>query len=274
MRGLNMTTPIPTLTLQRGQHRVNVFDPRTDPLALGARYVHGGYIAAWWHGDRCLTARPKVDWDPYVGEGLPEVFEYPLGRDAVQTGEEFLRIGAGRLRKDNGGWPQSGGSPSTPVLWQLTHQTAESVTMRCEDTLGQFGYELSRTITVQDDGVESRTTLQLTCPWSHPVYWFAHPFFAHRDGTRTKLHLPANYQANFTMTADGGFGAVTNVWGNADPLVLDLDGGGRLRIEVSRPLDKLIVYATRLAFSVEPYLARAWHDGERAEWSLRYRFSP
>jgi hypothetical protein len=204
---------------------------------------------------------------------LPEVFEYPLGRDAAQPGQEFLRIGAGRLQKDTGGWPQAGGLPSTPVHWEVTDLTAHSITMRCRDELREFGYQLSRTVTVHDDGLESRTALQMTCPWSHPVYWFAHPFFAHRDGTKTILHLPNGSRADYALTADGGFGAVTNVWGNTEPLALELDGGGRLQIELNRPLDKLIIYATRRAFSVEPYLSRAWHTGERAEWCLRYRFS-
>ncbi len=260
-----------SLTLRQGAHRVEVFDPRPDPLALGARYVHGGYVAAWWHGERCLTTRPKPEWDPYAGQGLPEVFEYPLGRDAAKIGEEFLRIGAGRLRKDTGHWPQAGGIPSTPVTWELTEQTGNALTMRCRDNLGEFGYELTRTVALHDDGLESRTALQVECPWSHPIYWFAHPFFAHRDGTQTKLHLPGDAQASYRLTEDGGFGAVTGVWGSSAPLLLDLDGGGRLQIEVSHPLDKLIVYATRQAFSVEPYLARAWHNGESATWSIRYR---
>jgi hypothetical protein len=263
-----------TLILHRGLHRVEVFDPRQDPLALGARYVHGGYVSAWWHGDRCLTARPSAHWDPYVGQGLPEVFEYPLGRDAVEPGKEFLRIGAGRLRKDKGEWPQAGGTPTTPVHWEVSEQLAESVTMRCRDELGDYGYELSRTIQVHDDGIESRTVLRIACPWSTPIYWFAHPFFAHRDGTRTVFHPPAGSRADYKLTPDGGFGAVTNVWGSTEPLVLDLDGGGHLRIELDRPLDKLIVYASRLAFSVEPYLSRAWHNGEQAAWQLRYRFTP
>jgi hypothetical protein len=264
-------TPPGCFNLRCGAHRVAVFDPRPDPFALGARYVHGGYIAAWWHGEQCLTARPQPDWDPYVGQGLPEVFEYPLGRDAVQPGEEFLRIGAGRLRKDTGHWPQAGGQPSTPVTWAITDQAGNFVTMSCRDQLGEFGYLLTRSVTVHHDGIESRTALTIQCPWSQPVYWFAHPFFAHRDGTRTALHLPAGVQAGYRLTADGGFGPVTGIWGHTQPLTLDLDGGGKLQVELNRPLDKLIVFATRQAFSVEPYIARAWHNGEAADWSIRYR---
>ena len=50
-------------------------DPRPNPYALGARYVHGGYVQALWNGERCLTACPQLPWNPFDGAGMPETFE-------------------------------------------------------------------------------------------------------------------------------------------------------------------------------------------------------
>ena len=47
---------LPIITLRHGPWRAEVYDPRADPLSLGARYVHGGYVRALWHGERQLTA--------------------------------------------------------------------------------------------------------------------------------------------------------------------------------------------------------------------------
>lgn len=279
------------LFLRNGEHKVEVFDPRLSPAALGARYVQGGYVASWHVGDRCLTGRPHLEWNPYEGEGMPEVFEFGLGWASADDGEEFLRIGAGRLHKHGRNWPQSGGEPTGTLSWTLAEHSATGITMRCRDEamIGGMGfkYELDRHILVHPDGFESRTRLWVECPWSHPILWFAHPFFAQRDGCGTVLRSPPDAVPSQSLHAGGeegriivqeggGFGAVTGVWGLSDPVEIELDtrlGGGVVRIEVSKPIDKLVVYATPRVFSVEPYIARAWHDGEEAEWSIRYRFA-
>lgn len=278
-------------TLQNGDHRVEVFDPRMDQAALGARYVHGGYIASWHIGDRCLTGRPKAEWNSYEGEGMPETFESGLGWGSAAEDEAFLRIGAGRLKKAGRNWPQAGGELAGTVTWTLVEHAQNRLLMRCRDeaTIGKSGYnyELDRCIVVHPDGVESRTRLWVSCPWSQPLVWFAHPFFVHHDGSGTALRVPPGAVCGASLHASddinkiilqegGGFGAVTGVWGGTMPLEVELDsriGGGVVRIEVSRPLDKLVVFATPRVFSVEPYLARAWHDDEEAEWSVRYRFA-
>ena len=75
---MSETADLPVWTLECGRWRAEVFDPRPDPAALGARYVHGGYVRALWRGDCLLTARASEQWDPYVGQGLPDVFEKRL----------------------------------------------------------------------------------------------------------------------------------------------------------------------------------------------------
>ena len=286
---------LPKITLKNGSHRIEIFDPRADPMFLGARYVHGGYISAWHYGSRCLTGRPNEEWNPRQGEGLPEVFEYGLGWSDAKQGEEFLRIGAGRLKKDDHHWMQMDGKHSRSVEWTVADQEQDSLAMRCRDgaEIGgvEYRYELERRIIVHPYGPESRTRLSIKCPWSHPVFWFAHPFFSHQDGSGTTFRIPEGADLSpglrtsterdlpdrFATSKSGGFGPITGMWGWPHPIEVELDsrfGGGTVSMEVSKPLDKLVVYATTRVFSVEPYIARAWHEEEEAEWSIRYRFFP
>lgn len=280
---------LPLLTLRHGPWRAEVADPRADPHALGARYVHGGYVAGFWHGDRRLGLRPIAAWNPYVGEGLPEVFELPLGFAACEMGEEFLRLGAGRLRR-TGREAGADGLLSTTVAWELAESGDRQQVWRCADAVmiggKRFGYRLERRLRLDDDGLASTTRLHLDCPWSQPLAWFAHPFIAQADGAGTGLDLAGGEpQKNLQRGADGlwrcpaagGFTPVTGLWGRRAILALHLDhrqGGGRLDLDLDKPLDKAVVYATPLAMSVEPYWCRAWQDGEAAEWTLRYRFTP
>ena len=275
------------LVLARGPWRAAVFDPRSSPAALGARYVHGGYVQSLWHGDRCLTARANDRWDPYVGEGLPEVFELPLGFAAAAEGEPYLRIGAGRLIRTGRG-ASAGGLPATPVAWEVVDHSAAAVTMACRDAIEQggkaIGYELVRSVCIEDDGLSSTTRLTLHVPWSHPMGWFAHPFFAQTAGDATGFALPGGAEVLsglrkdgplWRLPADGGLGNVVGLWGSREAIGLALDpalGGGRVELTLDRPLDHLVVYASRRAASPEPQLARAFKDGETASWTLRYRF--
>src|SRR4051812_14122326 len=95
-----MSNPaLPIIALTRGHWRAEIFDPRADPMALGARYVHGCYVRGLWRGERQLTARIDEAWDRFDGEGMPETFENSLGWGMTPRNEEYLRIGAGRLRR-------------------------------------------------------------------------------------------------------------------------------------------------------------------------------
>ena len=298
---------MPLITLQNGEHRVAIFDPRADPRTLGARYVHGGYIAAWHVGERCLTAGPTRAWMPFGGLGLPETFELPLAWAVAEEGDYFMRIGAGQLRKRglNVGeeWTKA---PLTSVLnWTVTEQSAEHITMTSGDSAEcaqwVISYTIERTVRVLPDGVESRTTLQLSCPrfMHHPISWFAHPFFVQSaigatsltapgaelvDNTRhgfgfgsSRTTLAREDHGQWRFTAGNSRATLGGLWGASPELITHLDptlGGGQVSIQVDRPLDHLVVWANDLVFSPEPKLCRLWLDGERAAWTIRYRFQP
>lgn len=279
---------VPTFDLRYGPWLVQVFDPRADGAALGARYVHGGYIAHVTRDGRVLTAAPKPAWDSYNGIGLPEVFEESLGFGWAEDGEEFLRIGAGRVRKDGPEPPQARGPLTTSLNWTVTPD-AHAITMETADgavIAGKtFSYQLRRTVRVEPWGLLSHTWLKVRCPWSHPLSWFPHPFFLATSGERVGYRMPAEVhlcnglrmspEGLLRLAPVGGFGAVTALWGRREPIDVLLDeslGGGCVRIETSYPLDKAIVWGAAHVSSIEPYWGRAWHDNEEAQWHVLYRW--
>ena len=282
---------LPRFDLRRGLWRAEVIDPRPNPFALGARYVHGGYVHRLCRGERCLTGMASPRWNPFDGSGAPETFETDFGATHTDNGDTYLRIGAGRVLNQSG-VRRHLYLPDLPVHWQLIDRGEDWLTMRCHDTIlrqgGMFGYHLERTLRLHDDGLESHTTLMLTCPWNHPVSWFPHPFFAQNAVDETAYRLPASASlvGQLSCGDDGlarlalgkGWGASGQahaVWGHRGTIDCHLSparGGGVVRMEISWPWDHVVVWASRFASSVEPQLGRIWPRREQASWSVRYRW--
>jgi len=124
----------------------------------------------------------------------------------------------------------------------------------------------------------------LSIPWNVPLAWFAHPFVPQSRGSGTRFVFPSGTTLmtpeqqtaeEFRFPEMGGLMNVTGLWGSRDPVVLDCDPeccGGTLSITLDRPMDHLVLFATKTAASPEPQLSRAWKNGETASWSLRYQW--
>ena len=298
---------LPTFTLVCGRQRVVVADPRPDPLALGARYCHGGYVLEWWHGDRLLTGGPQPHWDRFDGRGLPETFELALGWAQAREGDEVLRIGTGRLRKtDRDVREISCRAPLCgTVTWEVVEHGADRVVMRCADGIDcqdfPLRYHLERTIVLSDDGLTSSTRLELLArPVGYAlVTWFAHPFFAHSRLTASSLHLPASGTPTarppggpggffgpelirdagrwrFEKDAIGARTAIAGLWGGTHAGRIHLDpncGSGVVSLDLDRPLDHVVIWGNDHVISLEPKLARTWLSSESAAWTLRYQLN-
>ena len=193
-----------------------------------------------------------------------------------------------------------GATLTATVDWTITSHSESQLTMTGGDGVESmqwgFSYQLERTVTVLADGIESRTTLRLACPRfaQHPISWFAHPFFAHSALDATSVTLPGAELVTNTRLGAGNSTSLSRdaagqwrfapgnaratfggLWGATPELLVHLDpalGGGQVGVRVDRPLDHVVVWANELVFSPEPKLCRLWLDGERASWTIRYRF--
>ena len=279
---------IPMITLTQGSWRIALFDPRADSAAMGARHVHGGYIAEVFRNERRISAAPKPQWEAHAGIGFPEVFEESLGFARAVEGEEFLRIGAGRVRKTNRD-SQTRGTLTSTLNWTVNQTAPNIAVMETADGAiidgKTFSYQLRRTVRVEAAEIISETWLKVRCPNAHPLAWFAYPFFFQSACENTGFRLPKHsHLANCVKIGDdgmarlpaaGGVSAVTGVWGSREPLDVALDpshGGGKVRIETTYPADKFVLVASPHAASVQPYWSRHWHDGEDATWAVTYRW--
>jgi hypothetical protein len=295
------TVNLPVITLRRGPWQVDLFDPRPRPNLLGARFIHGGYVARAFHDGREITGASDSSWYAYDGCGLPETFESGLAWHLVAPDEEFLRPGAGRLlkRADEPGEMHAHSMPLTATLEWEVEAGAERATFRTADTLRRrqqrIGYRLERTIALDAQGLASTTTFTLEAPIARqlplPLTWYAHPFVRQTQAGATAFRLPdeAIRQADppapipvpagatrgedgLWRVADNGRLAFAGLWGRRAPIAVHLQGGGILDLDLDRPLDHLVLWSNDRAASVEPKLAHAWLHGETATWTLRYRF--
>jgi len=285
---VNQRPDLPVFSLRYGAYEADILDPRADPQALGARFVHGGYVASVKREGLELTAQPHPAWSAYEGCGLPEVFEWPLGLSFARPGEELLRVGAGRcLCPEGPGIPGSHVALSSSLMWRLEEETEQTLQMSCSDEMSygnqRIAYQLIRRVQLQEDGLDSRTELQLEVPWNLPVAWFAHPYVPQPSGEATTFVFPQGASdphrdvslERFSFAAEGGLQNVVGLWGANEAIRMELDelaGGGCLDLQLDRPLDHVVLFATRQAASPEPQLCRAWKNGERSAWTLRYRW--
>jgi hypothetical protein len=217
----------------------------------------------------------------------------------AEAGQEYGRIGAGRLLKGKDPTEMQAVTGSLTVLldWEV-EATADEAVFRTRDTLKpwKIGYELERRVRLVDDGVISTTSLALRSVWPalQPISWFAHPFFrqGRLDGTAIELPVGATLlpeldrfgrvqkpgaergaDGRWRMAASDVRATIGGLWGATDAGVVHLDGGGRVRLELDRPLDHVVLYGNTGIFSPEPKWGRTWPHGESATWTLRYRFA-
>ncbi|MCD8483511.1 MAG: hypothetical protein LR015_13135 [Verrucomicrobia bacterium] len=283
------------IELQAGASRCILADPRSSGTKLGARYVHGGYILDLWHQDSPLTSSAVDAWDPYVGRGLPEVFETGLGFDRCTPGQSYLRIGAGVVcRESDGSWNDSGMTLLRPVQWTMEHLSQSRLVCSCTDNIeiaGQsYAYTLTRTVQLEANRLVSHSHLKCHFAWSEPLLWFGHPFFAQSPTAQVAIDLPVGLPQStglnpiasatqpapngawHTFPAQGGFCWLPGFWGHRKPLHLLLPKSGLLALSLSVPMEKAVCFATPAAFSIEPYWSRGWMGGETGDWQLEYSF--
>ena len=289
-------------SLSYGSHRIS-FESYGD--LRGSRFVQAGYINGWWHNDQHLAGAPFTDDElaadrmssHYVGGGLPEVFEMPLGWAVSRPGDAVLRIGAGLMRRDSddNDWGQYR-DLERPAPCRLLSSSAHAAEFLVEDQAtinGQrWAYRLLRQVVLRSDGVSSYNTLQLDVPWSQPLCWFAHPYLMDTRFVRLPLmqakRLPAMWtryanqpQASepdrrgdahtYQVPATGGFAILPDL--SDDRPVIDYHlGHGSIQQRCSQALDKLVVFATSHATSVEPYLSWTGHAASSRRWAVHYRY--
>lgn len=297
---------LPVFALRRGPWLAEVFDPRPGPAILGGRFVHAGWIHRLVRDGAPISGRTNPYFTAASGHGFPETFESGLGWHLCKEGEEYLRPGCGRLVRhgDDPTETNAHGRLSVILPWEV-ESGPDWVAFRTSDAIGhhraQLGYRLERSIRLTDDGLVSSTVFTLIAPMYGmvPVSWYAHPFFHQARSDATGFRLPAGarmlpnprvWRAQlmnpeaverepgvWRLPESNTRSAFAGLWGSRAPTEVLLSpeaGGGVMEVALDAPLDHIVLWGNDLTASVEPKIARTMLHGERAEWSVAYRWRP
>jgi hypothetical protein len=277
------------LTLANRHLCLDVLDPVADRARLGPRFCWGGFI--WQVHD--AAAGPLLtgpEWPspspvPFNGQGLPESFRHRTrdGRPLTWQGDRGVALGAGELAADAAGDV----TVSAPCVWRID-PAGDSLTFTTRHTVAGFAYEISRRLELAERTLRSVTFLANRSDRRLTLEWFAHPFFALRDGlARTDLPAGTALAANPAFALEGRTLVQRRRFADirdGHMVFLRLPLGAPLAARLEHPSLTHVDFATDFApaecpvwgnsvtFSIEPYLALDLAPGEVRTWSLLYRF--
>lgn len=279
------------LHLANAELTIDLLEPGADSVLLGPRFCSGGYV--WQVHDRNVGALlrgpewPNTSPAPHNGQGLPESFRHSTttGEPLLWNGSSGLAPGAGALRRD----AASQVFVDQPCRWKIEHRE-EQVVFHTAQQIAGWNYELTRTITLHGRTLISTSGLinRASAPLS--LEWFAHPFFALREGRAT-----ATFPARTQLPENPGFALADNVLTFRRPFSGEHDGHlDHLMLPSGQPLVatlshpdlhyirfstdfvpfKCVVWANGNTLSLEPFLSLHLAPGESREWRLTYEFGP
>lgn len=280
-------------TLSNSEITVSILDPIDDVARLGSRYCTGGYI--WQISDTQkgeLLSGPEYPQEPntFDGQGMPDMFQQPLGAEDAPVGGEVGCIGVGRVRRTS----------QEPfdvrynreviefVRWKVV-PSADAVQMRTEHNFRDWAYQLERTVRLRGRTVHSRTSIRNQGRVVLPVRWFAHPFFPlTADQVLCCFSIPVTFPENpgYCLNAQGFISRKTDHdWqrGWYQRMEYDATGGpftvvekhpkvGQVTTVTDFMPDTLPIWGNDHTFSFEPYFIRELATGESAEWTIEYTF--
>ncbi len=97
------------------------------------------------------------------------------------------------------------------------------------------------------------------------------------EGAEPQAPLARGADGRWRMAENPGRAEVTGLWGARGPIRYlrpPAQGGGELAMELDRPMDHVVVFATAQACSAEPKIVHVLTQGDRMEWSVSYRMRP
>lgn len=282
-------------TLQNHELTVSVLDPQQDLDRCGSRYCVGGYIYQVTNaqGQPLLTGPqwPKLYPDVFDGQGAPDMFMANLGGETAAVGEEVGIIGVGRVRRTSPIEPFSvRHNPEVIEFlpWSV-EQNSSSITMRTEQTFGDWSYRLTRHLSLEGRTLNSQTEIESTGQAILPVRWFPHPFYPPvADGVLCNFSIPVSLPENagYFLNEEGYICQKLDFdWPKGYFQSVDFQGGengmtirqrhpllGEVQAVIDYPVAYLPIWGNANTFSFEPYFDTKLAQGESAAWSIQYTF--
>ena len=271
---------------------LDLLDPRDggDLAKLGSRYCAGGYI--WQIYDE-YTGQPLLSGPCYPsaappvfdGQGMPDMFETPLGGEDCPIGGQVCVIGVGLVEKSSGivpFHPRNNPRVARFCPWEV-EVCGGRAAMTTAQRFGGRSITLRREVRLDGGCVSSVNTVVNTGEETVNLRWFAHPFFPiNTDLTCGKISPAASMPENagYELDADGEIRMKPGyLWERGLFQVLYVPMA-ELRFAVPHPVVGSVVLKTDYSvvrcaiwgnlrtFSFEPFMQRAVGPGEEASWGI------
>ena len=282
------------LKLENAQLCLELVDPFADLKLLGSRYCTGGYIFQVRDniiGDLLSgPTYPDGGFNSFDGQGAPEVFLTALNEEKAAIGEDVCVLGVGTVTRT---------SPKTPfhvrdnpavkefAKWDID-QMAGAITMRTRQVFDKWDTSITRSVSLQERNVESKTNLSNNGRDPLPLRWFPHPFFPfpkNNVACRISGSVSVPNNPGFSINDEGYIELKPGYnWkkGLYQPLIID--NTGIFSAKQLHPLvEKVIVrcnyipsfipvWANDNTFSFEPYLETEIKSCDHVTWKIQYEF--
>ena len=296
----------PQAEISAGSTRAKLYLP--DPqngYYRATRFDWSGQIASLVHDGHSYFGQWFEKYDPKIHDAIMGPVEEfltdgkGLGYDEVQTGESFVKIGVGAVRK-----PQERNfrqfntyEITDPGVWRVTPSDSRvEFVQELHDTAG-YAYIYRKTVHLSKDRLVLEHSLKNTGKKTIASSVYEHNFFM-LDGqpagpdytvkfpfqvsTGSNLRGPAEAKGNtFTYTAElnpGGQSVYTDLLGygarssDYDIRVENRKSGAGVRQTSDRPLAKLVFWSIRSTVCPEAYIDIKVDPGQEFTWRIAYDF--
>ncbi len=269
---------------------LDLIDPRDaqDQAKLGSRYCAGGYIWQVYDGGgqpllsgpHYPAAAPPV----FDGQGMPDMFETPLGGEDCAIGGQVCVIGVGLVEKSSGivpFHPRNNPRVTQFCPWEVDNGGSWAA-MTAAQSFGDRSITLRREVRIDGGRVTSISAVANIGKDNVGLRWFVHPFFPiNNDFSCGKINPAASMPDNAGYEMRGGtvFMKAGYPWikGLFHVLCVPL---AKLRFDVPHPVVgsvcletdydvvRCAVWGNSRTFSFEPFMQRALAPGEETSWRV------
>lgn len=269
------------LSIDNGQLEVQLLHPSDDRERFGVRYCTGGYIFQVRDptvGDLLSGPTFPDSFNWFDGQGIPDAFNFGPLHSRNEPGEALIiGIGVCDLRER---------TVNAFCEWSI-QQEPDAITFVTEQSYEGRALTLTRTVSIHERTVRSRTQLANTGRGEVPVRWFPHPFYP-QPATDELLWVNAPLRwrdGNGYTRLPNGFIARTGwPWQQGHYLALDHDATAPLVLLQRHPALGLVgaacsyapglfpVWGNERTFSWEPFYERTAAPGQTLDWWIDYSF--
>jgi hypothetical protein len=283
------------IRLQTDTLHLDLIDPNDgkDLTLLGSRYCAGGYIwQVYDAGKRPLLSGPhypSATPPVFDGQGMPDMFEAPLGGEDGAIGDLVCVIGVGLVEKSSGivpFHPRNNPRVARFCAWDVDNGGDWAI-MTAEQSIGTRSITLRREIRLDGNRVASLNTVVNIGKETVNLRWFTHPFFPiNNDFACGKISPMASMpdNAGYEISDEGEIRMIPGyLWerGLFQVLYVPLTKleftvphpvVGSVGLKTDYDVVRCAIWGNSRTFSFEPFVQRAIDPGEETSWGINAEF--